>query len=404
MSPAPLVLEAQGLGKAYRRYGSALGRFLEVASLGRLQRHERFWALRGLDLALPRGGAIGICGGNGAGKSTLLKVLADVTPPTEGRYRTAGRVGSLLELELGFDLHRSGRANIVEKGIMLGVPRSQIRAKIDQIIEFSELGEFIDQPLRTYSAGMGMRLGFSVAAAFEPELLIIDEVFAVGDVTFQRKCIDWIHTYKRKGKSILFCSHSMIELRQICDEAVWLAGGRVAAAGDTLSVTGDYLTSMTRSRDEPRASADVPGLDPGEGVSGDIPHVASLDVTVGGERRDPLRLSTGEPLEVTVGWENPLPPDHRIQLGIGLVRQDGVVCLGVGTHLDDVALVGPRGRTRLELPSLALLSGEYQVLIWVLDESGMHRHHEYLGPHPVSVEARSIEIGVYSPERRWAQL
>ena len=234
-----LGVEAQGLGKCYRIYASALRRVGELASLGRLRGHRPFWALRSIDLAVPRGQALGICGANAAGKSTLLKILAGTTSPSEGRFRTAGRVTSLLEIGAGLHLDFSGRANIQLQGVLHGYRRRELARIAGEIAEFAELGDFLDEPVRVYSSGMGMRLGFSVAMAMEPEVLILDEVFAVGDVYFQKKCVDRLFELKARGVTILFCSHSLYDIRQLCDEALWLRDGEPAALGGSVQVTNE---------------------------------------------------------------------------------------------------------------------------------------------------------------------
>lgn len=400
------AVEARGLGKAYRIYARPLDRILEAVAP--VMRHRLHWALRGVDLALPAGTALGICGANGAGKSTLLRVLAGVTPPTEGRYRVRGRVSSLLEIGLGFHMDLSGRANIHASGALLGMSRRGVLARADEIIEFSELGDFIDMPLRTYSTGMGMRLGFSIASAFDPDVLVIDEAFAVGDVAFQRKCLERIRDFKRRNKTIVFCGHGMIELRQLCDEAVWIHDGRVRRAGDVVSVTGDYLSWMTRSRDEPpRTREGEAALAPAEAETGPangVPHVVDAWACdpVDGARVE--QIGTGDSVQIRVRWRNPLHPTARVNLGVGLVRQDEVLCIGLGTHLDGHVLDGPDGCTALTLPSLPLLAGEYLVLIWLLDESGAHRHHEFIARDELVVEARRREMGVVCPPHAWSEV
>ena len=241
-------VEVEGLGKHYRAYERPLDRVIEACSLGRLKRHREFWALRNVDFRLASGASLGLIGANGAGKSTLLKVLAGITPPSEGRLRINGRVASLLELGAGFHLDFTGRMNIVSNGVMMGFTRREMEAKMDEIIEFAELGDYIDQPVRTYSSGMGLRLGFAIAAVVDPDVLIIDEVFAVGDMYFQKKCVDKIYSFKQRGKTILFCSHSLYDIRQLCDEAIWMRNGLPAAVGDSVTVTNEYQNASPQPR------------------------------------------------------------------------------------------------------------------------------------------------------------
>ena len=236
-------IQVEGLGKCFRMYRRPVHRIIEGVTLGKAKRHDEFWALRGVEFDLLRGQSLGLVGANGAGKSTLMKVLAGITDPTEGRIKMNGRVASLLELGAGFHLDFTGRANIVMNGVMMGYSRRQMESRMDEIIEFAELGNYIDEPVRTYSSGMGLRLGFAIAIAIDPDILIIDEVFAVGDMYFQKKCVDKIYEFKKQNKTIMFCSHSLYDVRQLCDQGLWLRKGEPAAYGDSVFVTCLFYTS-----------------------------------------------------------------------------------------------------------------------------------------------------------------
>jgi lipopolysaccharide transport system ATP-binding protein len=387
------AVETQGLGKAYRLYKGSLSRAAELASLGRWRGHREFWALRDLDLALRTGTVLGVCGSNGAGKSTLLRLLAGTTSPTVGRYRVRGRVMSLLELGLGFDAHLTGRENLRHHLILLGYTGADAARRLDAVGDFAELGAFLDEPLRTYSAGMAMRLGFSVAATLEPDVLIIDEIFAVGDVAFQKKCVDHIRSFKENGRTVVFCSHSVYDLRQFCDEAIWLADGRVAERGDPTYVTGEYTIYMRTRGDlgRPNGAPRLAGL----------PHVRSVHLRRPGDGAELRELATGGSVEVEVSWENPAGHGRELNLGVGFLREDGVVCFGVGTHLQGLRLRGAEGVATLSLPELPLLAGRYLILVWLLDESGSHRFHEAFAPQPLIVRATTSEVGVFRPHHSW---
>jgi len=203
--------------------------------------HERFWALKDISFDVAKGVSVGIIGRNGAGKSTLLKILSQVTRPTAGRVELEGRIGSLLEVGTGFHPELTGRENIFLNGVILGMSRAQIRARFDEIVAFSEIEQFLDTPVKRYSSGMYVRLAFSVAAHLEPEILVIDEVLAVGDARFQKKCVGKMEEVRKKGHTILFVSHNMQAIRSICDRAIWLDSGRVAFDGDPSNTIGRYL-------------------------------------------------------------------------------------------------------------------------------------------------------------------
>ncbi|MCB9914271.1 MAG: ABC transporter ATP-binding protein [Planctomycetes bacterium] len=389
---APLVLEAQGLGKAYRLYRSPLARALEAATLGRVRGHAEHWALRDVDLALPRGAALGLCGANGAGKSTLLKLLAGTTAPSAGRYRVAGRVASLLELGSGFHKDFTGVENVEMLGVLAGHARRDVRRRLPAILEFAELGDAVHDPVRTYSTGMGLRLGFAAALGFEPEVLILDEVFAVGDAYFQKRCVDRLLELRGAGCTVLFCSHGLYDLRQLCDEALWLDSGAVRARGDVVEVTNAYA-AWQRERVLSRAD--------GAERPADWPRLTRLAL----RRADgaPLeRARSGDDLELVVEWEDPRAARAGLHVGVTFTRQDQTLCAAAGTQLDGrPALVGARGRAVLELPRLALLSGSFDVRVHLFDAAGLFRFEERSLDAPLVVEAGTAEVGLVRLAHRW---
>ncbi len=245
------AIEARGLGKRYEIGVEQAGYMLlteriteRLKSLGRGQRTEEFWALRDVDFEVKRGETMGIVGHNGAGKSTLLKILSRITPPTEGEARLRGRVGALLEVGTGFHPELTGRENIFLNGAILDMRREEIQRRFDEIVEFADIGPFIDTPVKRYSSGMQMRLAFSVAAHLEPEILIIDEVLSVGDLAFQEKCLGRMETAAGEGRTVVFISHNLASVRGLCDRAIMLSGGRIVARGTASDVVDTYVSDM----------------------------------------------------------------------------------------------------------------------------------------------------------------
>ncbi len=402
MSGHSYSVEAEGVGKAYRMYRRPLDRFVEWGGLGRVTRHDQFWALRGVDFKLRPGASLGLCGANGAGKSTLLKILAGTTAPTEGRLRINGRVASLLELGAGFHMDFTGRANLFMNGIMMGFTRAEMERKVDEIIEFAELGDYIDEPVRTYSSGMGLRLGFSIAVAVDPDVLIIDEVFAVGDMYFQKKCIDRIYDFKRKNKTILFCSHSLYDVRQLCDEAIWMRDGRPAAIGDSVYVTNEY-TAFQRDHigeTENLLGEEIPDAAPAR-AGQELPRIRDARIYRIGTDEELYEVTTGDGIELRIWWENPDPGRTPIQLGMGFLRQDMTTCGGMGTHLDGMHLEGTSGCAVLRMPDLKLLTGQFLVPILLLDEGGVHKYQEFLLPENLVVRTNSREVGLFRIDHQW---
>jgi ABC-2 type transport system ATP-binding protein/lipopolysaccharide transport system ATP-binding protein len=233
----------------YRAPEERLGTLKEYA-IRRLQRRVRFtdfYALDGIDLQVRRGEIFGIIGRNGAGKSTLLKVVSRVLVPTRGRVYTGGHVSPLLELGAGFHPELTGRENVMLNGTLLGHSSRELEQRMDSIIDFSELGNFIEAPLRTYSSGMAARLGFAVATAWRPEILLVDEVLAVGDEAFQRKCQIRMEEYRASGSTILMVSHGMQTVRSLCDRAAWLQQGRIVTSGPAADVVQAYLDTTQQN-------------------------------------------------------------------------------------------------------------------------------------------------------------
>ncbi|MCS7279964.1 MAG: ABC transporter ATP-binding protein [Thermodesulfobacteriaceae bacterium] len=204
-------------------------------------KNSRFEALRDISFEVYRGETFGIIGRNGAGKSTILGLIAGVLKPTQGKVLVRGRIASLLELGGGFHWELTGRENIMLNGILLGLTREEVRKKMDAIIEFSELGEFIDQPIRVYSSGMLARLGFSVVAHLDPEILLVDEILTVGDINFQRKCLEKMLNFKKNGTTIVFVSHSMEDIKRLCDRVMWIENHNIKMIGEPEEVVSNYI-------------------------------------------------------------------------------------------------------------------------------------------------------------------
>src|SRR2546423_9324544 len=257
------VIRAEGLGKKYRRglqvddgLRHALEDFVRspIATMRR-KKEETFWALKDVSLEVKEGEVLGLIGRNGAGKTTLLKILSRITRPTEGWAEIHGRVGSLLEVGTGFHPELTGRENTFLSGAILGMSKAEIARKLDEIVAFAELEKFIDTPVKHYSSGMYVRLAFAVAAHLEPEILLVDEVLSVGDINFQKKCLGKMGDVAQGGRTILFVSHQMNQIRRLCERVLWVEGGAIRADGLTTLVANQYeaASSRTESQDRPDA-------------------------------------------------------------------------------------------------------------------------------------------------------
>ncbi len=398
------AIEVEGLGKAYRIYPSPLKRVVEALTWGRFRGHHEFWALKDVGFTLRPGSSMGLCGANGAGKSTLLKVLAGTTAPTRGRYRIEGRVASLLELGAGFHMEFTGRANVLMNGVMMGFSKREILAKMDAIIDFAELGSYIDEPVRTYSSGMGLRLGFAVAVTVDPDVLIIDEVFAVGDMYFQKKCVDKIYDFKKRNKTILFCSHSLYDVRQLCDSAIWLDHGKCMALGDSVRVTNEYSAFQRHNIDDARGILDdrypPKAFEPGKAPK-ELPSIRDARIYRLGTDEEVYEVTTGDSIEIRIWWHNPTPELTPIHLGVGFMRQDMTTCGGMGTNLEGLEVVGTEGCAIIRIPELRLLSGQFLLPVLLFDEEGVHRYQEFLMPENLSVRTNTREVGLFRLDHTW---
>jgi len=393
-----ILIEAQHLGKCYRVYNRHLDRLKEVVSLGRRRLSQEFWALRDVSLHVRKGEAWGVIGENGAGKSTLLKLLCGVTLPSEGQVSVQGRVGALLELGVGFHPEYTGRENLYLSGALLGLTQEELKGRIPAILDFANIGEFIDRPLKTYSTGMNLRLAFALATSVEPEVLVTDEVLAVGDEAFQKKCIRWIEDFLTGGGTLIFCSHNSYQVKKLCGKALWLYQGRVRSIGAAHTVVQDYLDCVEeKNREaerETKVEVDAPLLTGENKVQGVRVLNGKVEETQEFRLSEPLRVEVT--VEVGVGEERP-PVVH-----VGLVRADGVPVYGVSTDMDGVMpqQIGERlYAIRYELPELSLLPGRYLVRVYSMDGAGLRVFDTV--EREIVVRGETRELGLCRLPHRW---
>lgn len=259
-----------GLGKAYKSYPRQLARLVEWLSDDRLVRHREHWVLRDIGFRVAAGEAVAIIGQNGAGKSTLLKILAGVVRPTLGRVEVRGRVAALLELGLGFHGDFSGRENLRIAGNLLGLTESEIAAQSEWILDFADIGDYIDEPVRTYSSGMQMRLAFALAVARRPDILIVDEALSVGDIFFQQKCFDLIHDYSRRGTTLFFVTHGMGIVQNLCERALLIDHGRLVFDGSAKGAIDLYESTQLQRRDANPETIRIVAADGAQGSVGSL--------------------------------------------------------------------------------------------------------------------------------------
>jgi len=423
------AIELVNVSKIYRRYSGRQFATLKSALLQRsilrdLRPSETFPALSDVSFSVPRGSTFAVIGRNGSGKSTALKLVAGITKPTSGTVRVDGRISALIELGAGFHPEISGRENVFINGIMLGLTKRQIHDRFDEIVEFAELQEFIDAPVKTYSSGMYMRLGFAVAIHVKPDVLLVDEVLAVGDEGFTHKCLDKFAEFRRSGKTILLVTHSLGLVEHLCDNAVWLDDGRVQAQGDPKRVVGAYLTAVEHGEQQLMAATTAkaveeagaePAVERGavppdsppnmfeaaEGRWGsrevEITEVALLD-----RQGEPsFVFHTGEPLAVRLKVQAHHPIDD-FAFGIGLFNAEGVCCYGTNTYVEEMnpERLSGDAEVTFAIDSLDLVEGTYKLDIAVHKRDGFpYDYHRLL--YTFRVKSRTHDVGIYRPPHRW---
>jgi len=390
---APPLVEAVGLAKRYPVLGHRGDRVSALWDVVRGRRPRRVVSvLEGVDFEVHAGQSLAIIGENGAGKSTLLKLVTGVLTPSEGHVRTRGTVGALLELGAGFHPELSGRDNVRLSAALHGMDAATLAAKMPEIEAFADIGGYLDEPVKHYSSGMVVRLGFAVVAAVRPALLITDEVLAVGDEGFQRKCIRWLDDYLAGGGTLLLVSHSLYHVQKLCRRALWLHEGRVAAVGDVFEVSQRYLAAQeARQKGEAVAPPSVAAR----------PEYSVESVTVNGV--------AGEGAVVVAAGDRVVQDvvlcsrDGRAPVMLnGWVRADGTPVYGVSSEMDGVpaqALGGGRFRYRLCFDALSLLPGSYRLRASALDAEGL-RLFDTLD-REVSVTGQAREYGLVRLPHRW---
>lgn len=391
------LISLRGVGKAYPVHNSAASQLASLWGKLRGAPHaaSSFQALQDISFDVKRGASTALVGVNGAGKSTLLKVIAGVVKPSSGELTLRGRVGALLELGAGFHPEYTGRENIGLSCALLGLSPAQTQQHVGRIIDFAGIGPHIDQPVKHYSSGMVVRLGFAVATALTPDVLITDEVLSVGDESFQRKCIAWMENYLSNGGTLLLCSHSMYHVQKLCSQALWIEAGRVRMMGNAFDVTRNYLAWHEERIAESRR------LQPGAPeVGGSIYQVRSMRLN---DQPDDEPVLVPERGTLVVSGTVYSPDDRVPQVAVGVVRLDGTPVAGCYSEMDGFVLrkVEPQLYAyTLVLPDLPLLPGAYVARSHAMDPEGM-RMFDHVELR-FDVAGVSRETGIVKLQHAWS--
>ena len=353
LAPEDVAISIRGVSKRFRVY----------TDRKRSNRTEEFWALRDVSFDIPKGKTFGLIGHNGSGKSTLLKLIAGIHRPSDGVITSSGRISAMLELGAGFHPELSGRENIYLNGSILGLTRKQINEAMDKIIDFSGLREFIDTPVKVYSSGMFVRLGFAIAVNLEPEILVIDEVIAVGDEEFQRKCFDHLYELRRKGVTIILVSHSLGLMAELCDEVAWLDHGVLQGVGKARDLTDAYLAAVNNREAEATGESNEyqdQVADAGRRSTGEI-HVTGVDVLDSGGKLATF-LTTGEKATIRVRYEAATALEMA-SFGMSIDHESGfhVTDMNSGHARGGDPVPAGEGHIDFVIDELALMPGVYEL-------------------------------------------
>jgi len=399
------AIRVESVTKLYRRYGrkrsigSLKSALLSGLGFRALSPDDAVPALSGVSFQAAAGETVGVVGANGSGKSTLLKLLAGIVQPTSGRVEIRGRLAALLELGAGFHPEISGRENIAISALLLGMSRREVAARFGEIVRFAGIEDFLDAPVKTYSSGMTVRLGFAIAAHSDPDVLLVDEVLAVGDEAFAHKCLEKFAEFERAGKTLLFVSHDLSLVAARCRRAIWLDRGRIAADGPAGETVARYREDVAREEGERRLAATA--------AAGGLARIGSGRAVLeavrlcDGAGRETRRLRWGEPASIELAVRAPDRLSDFV-FGVGIATVSGGLVLGVNTEVDGLfpQELSGEARVRLEIPAVELAPGLYSLDAAVHARDG--------APYDYRRDALRFEvtgergpIGVWSPRRRW---
>ena len=361
------AVSVENVWKYFRLYHEKNQYLKSTLLRGRRARYDEFWALKGVDFEIPFGSTFGIIGSNGSGKSTLLKCLAGILSPDKGSVSCNGRMAALLELGAGFHPDLSGRENIYLNGAILGMTRSEIDRKLEEIIDFSGLEKFVDTPVKNYSSGMVVRLGFAVATNVDPEILIIDEVLAVGDESFQHRCHEKIESFRQEGRTIILVSHGLMQVAQLCSTVAWLEKGVIQEIGPSYEVIGKYAGQSHDAA--PKIEGEIGerwGSHEAEITRAEFVNADGVPVHV---------LKTGEPISLQIDYTAHMPIKEPV-FGIRITHLHGTNVWGSNTKRMGFqpTTLNNSGTITLNIPELPILAGTYDLTIALTDQ---HETYEY---------------------------
>ncbi|MEK4197191.1 ABC transporter ATP-binding protein [Paenibacillus sp. FSL L8-0493] len=400
------IIEIQDVVKSYKLYDKPIDRLKEALSISHRTYHKEFKALNGISFKVEKGDALGILGKNGSGKSTLLKLITGVLSPSSGSIQVKGKISAILELGAGFNPEYSGKENVYLNGLMMGFSREEIDIKMNDIIEFADIGEFIEQPVKIYSSGMFARLAFAVSINVEPDILIVDEALAVGDVRFQTKCIDKMKELKSKGTTILFVSHATEQVKRFCNKAVWLKDGIVQASGESSEIADlyeDFMKYNTEHIMETTITNDnepIPVVPQDDFIRPTNPDILASITKVELNKNN---FKTFDELVVEVEYEVYEDVIEDLLLGVAIYTPDREYIFGPNTHLEKIDIPNKLGRHRVKyiISSLPLLGGTFCIDVGIFNNEGIVCLHYKENIVDFIITNKYISEGLIYMNHRW---
>lgn len=394
----PHAVRIRNLSKRYRMYNRPRDRLLQMLNFTGRRFYKEFWALQDVSVTVRHGETVGIVGRNGSGKTTLLQLICGTLTPTSGSVDIDGRTAPLLELGSGFNPEYTGMENIYVNGTILGMRTAEIESKLESIVAFADIGEFVHQPVKTYSSGMYIRLAFAVAIHTDPQILIVDEILAVGDAAFQRKCIQRFYDLRNRGCTILFVSHDAYQVKAVCSKALYLRRGRAVMFGDAHAVVDAYVEDLQKGVTEPESPASA--ASPGEQTPLRITRVRMENA--GGRCVD--QIKSRERVALCFQYERLDPSfDGALSFVFNLYRQDGCYVSGATTLMEHMAPfpVQDHGEVIVSFPELPLTAGAYVWRVAVNDAGGMMVHAQAKNVCPFRVTDDFRSVGIMDLKREW---
>ncbi len=395
-----IAIKIENVTKVYRLYHKPLDRVKESMSFfKKKQYHRKFYALNDISLNIYKGESIGIIGKNGSGKSTLLKVIAGVLTQTEGQAVVNGKVSALLELGTGFNPEYTGIENIYANGLIMGYSESEMDEKLDDIVNFAEIGQYIHQPVKTYSSGMFARLAFATAINVDPEILIVDEVLAVGDAKFQIKCINKMEEFKSSGKTVLFVSHTLEQIKRFCTKCAWIDKGSLKKYGEVSEIIDDYETEMLKESMEQKALEDKENILASMEIAADLGKITKITCTT-------KALRTFDDFFVDIEYElyDDLSSDALV--GVAFYTIDRQYIFGPNTYLDKFEIPSVKGvhQVRYKVPKLPLLGGEYEVDVGLFANKSIVNLDYETKAFMIQVKANYFTEGLVHLDHEWEMI